>query len=80
MKNKIKLGKLFTLIIILIFTVIGLILLFGDNSKEKIEAFSLLVNTMFPYLAIPSAGVAISGIIKKVLPLIKNRNKNADKV
>jgi len=80
MKNKIRLGKLFTLIIILIFTVIGLILLFGDNSKEKIEAFSLLVQTMFPYLAIPSTGVAISGIIKKVLPLIKKENKNVDKV
>ncbi|MDD5353067.1 MAG: hypothetical protein PHS93_07910 [Candidatus Omnitrophica bacterium] len=75
MKNKIKLGKLFTLIIILIFTTIGIIILFLDSAKEKMEAFTMLVNTMFPYLAIPSTGVAITGIIKRITQKGKDDNK-----
>jgi len=67
MINKIQIGKLFTLIIILIFAAVGLVLLFMDAPKERMEAFTMLVQAMFPYLAIPSTGVAITGIIKRII-------------
>jgi len=66
-KKELKIAKTLTLVMILFFAIIGVILLFMPGSKERMEAYKLLLSAIFPYLLPVLGGVSIKGILDGVL-------------
>lgn len=67
-KKGLKVGKTFTIIIIIVFCIIGIVLLFLDTPLERMQAYKMLIDSVYPIILPISGGVSIGGIIKKILP------------
>lgn len=80
-KKALKIGKVFTTFLIVLFCGIGISILYGSTPElieARIDAFVKLVNTMFPYFAFPLAGVAGGGVATKIIAMFKEKQEGDD--